>query len=290
MARYWPANINLASFKAHQLLSFAPKQIYEEPMITIDLNADLGEADNAAWARAEYAMLEYVSSATIACGGHAGTPTSMQHMVRGAKTFGTAIGAHPSYPDKVHFGRRSLVLGDDLSRAALENSLLEQITTLAEIAANEESFISYVKPHGALYNDAVIDPIKADLIVRNVAMIDPALIILGPPNSELKKAAKAYSLNFIAEGFIDRRYTDAGHLQSRSIDGAVIPSQTQRLVQAKKLVAKGVVTTDTGRDIPLAVQSLCLHGDSNDAVDTARLVRREIEAIGAKIEAFSYAP
>ena len=287
MARYWPANINLASFKAHQLLSFAPKQIYEEPMTTIDLNADLGEADNAAWARAEYAMLEYVSSATIACGGHAGTPTSMQHMVRGAKTFGTAIGAHPSYPDKVHFGRRSLVLGDDLSRAALENSLLEQITTLAEIAANEESFISYVKPHGALYNDAVIDPIKADLIVRNVAMIDPALIILGPPNSELKKAAKAYSLNFIAEGFIDRRYTDDGHLQSRKIEGAVIKDQKARLIQAKKLVTLQSVTTASGKELPIAVKTLCLHGDSAGAVETARLARREIEAAGLKIKAFA---
>lgn len=257
-------------------------------MKSIDLNADLGEADNADWARNEAEMLRYITSANIACGGHAGTEKSMRHMVRGAKENGVVIGAHPSYPDKAHFGRKSMTLGDDISAEGLKTSLLEQITTLAEIAAEEDMFISYVKPHGALYNDAVKDVEKADLVAEVISIIDPRLIFMGGPNSEMGKAAKRYNLKFIAEGFIDRRYTDDGHLQSRALDGAVIKDQKSRLIQAKKLVTMQSVTTASGKDLPLKVKTLCLHGDSAGAVETARLARREIEAVGVKIRAFAH--
>ena len=257
-------------------------------MTSIDLNADLGEADNADWALNEAKMLLYISSANIACGGHAGTEKSMRHTVRGAKENGVVIGAHPSYPDKAHFGRRSMTLGEDITAEDLKSSLLEQITTLAEIAAEEEMFISYVKPHGALYNDAVIDAQKADLIAEVIAAIDPRLILMGGPNSEMGKAAKTHGLKFIAEGFIDRRYTDEGHLQSRSIDGAVIKDQKARLIQAKKLVTLQRVTTASGKELHVKVKTLCLHGDSAGAVETARLARREIEAAGVKIKAFAH--
>lgn len=258
-------------------------------MRSIDLNADLGEADNASWVAAETEMLRYISSANIACGGHAGTEKSMRHMVRGAKQHGVAIGAHPSYPDKAHFGRKSMVLGEDISKDELKASLLEQITTLAEIAAEEETFITYVKPHGALYNDSVRNADTADLIAEVIAAIDPNLIFMGGPNCEMGFAAKRHKLKFIAEGFIDRRYTDDGHLQSRAIDGAVIESQKARLIQAKKLVTLQCVTTASGQELPIAVKTLCLHGDSDGAVETARLARREIEAAGVKIKAFSHA-
>ncbi|MEP3890002.1 MAG: 5-oxoprolinase subunit PxpA [Hellea sp.] len=257
-------------------------------MRSIDLNADLGEADNASWAAAESEMLRYISSANIACGGHAGTEKSMRHMVRGAKQHGVVIGAHPSYPDKAHFGRKSMTLGTDIIEDDLKTSLLEQITTLAEIAAEEEAFIAYVKPHGALYNDAVKDAATANLIAEVIAAIDPKLIFMGGPNCEMGLAAKRHKLKFIAEGFIDRRYTDDGHLQSRAIEGAVIESQKARLIQAKKLVTLGRVTTASGQELPIAVKTLCLHGDSAGAVETARLARREIEAAGVKIKAFSH--
>jgi len=193
--------------------------------------------------------------------GHAGTETSMRHMVRGTKENGVVIGAHPSYPDKAHFGRRSMTLGEDISREDLTASLMEQITRLAEIAAEEECFIAYVKPHGALYNDAVRDSEKANLIAEVIAAIDPKLIFMGGPNSEMGAAAKRHRLKFIAEGFIDRRYTDDGHLQSRSVEGAVIKSQNARLIQAKKLVTMRSVTTASGKELPIAVKTLCLHGD-----------------------------
>ena len=256
-------------------------------MKSIDLNADLGEADNAEWARNEAEMLRYITSANIACGGHAGTETSMRRMVRGAKQHGVVIGAHPSFPDKAHFGRKSMALGSDITAEDLKASLMEQITQLAEIAAEEETFISYVKPHGALYNDAVGDAEKANLMAEVCAAIDPKLIFMGGPNSEMGKAAKRHKLKFIAEGFIDRRYTDEGHLQNRSIKGAVIESQKARLIQAKKIVTMQSVTTASGAELPLKVKTLCLHGDSGGAVETARLARREIEAAGVKIKAFA---
>jgi len=253
------------------------------------LNADLGEADNADWARNEAEMLRYITSANIACGGHAGTEKSMRHMVRGAKENGVVIGAHPSYPDKAHFGRKSMMLGEDITAEDLKSSLLEQITKLAEIAAEEDAFISYVKPHGALYNDAVADAEKAELIADVITAIDPKLIFIGGPNCEMGLAAKRHKLKFIAEGFIDRRYTDDGHLQSRSIEGAVIKDQKARLIQAKKLVTMQSVTTASGKELPIDVKTLCLHGDSAGAVETARLARREIEAAGVKIKAFARA-
>jgi len=258
-------------------------------MRPIDLNADLGEADNAGWAESEYAMLQYISSANIACGGHAGTEKSMRRMVRGAQNHGVVIGAHPAYPDKAHFGRKSLTLGTDISASALISSLTQQITQLAEIAASEDSFIAYVKPHGALYNDAVTDSEKADLIANTVVVIDPGLILMGAPNSQMELAAKRHGLSFVTEGFIDRRYTDDGHLQSRAIDGAVLKDHSERLEQAKTLALKNTVKTASGKSLSLDVRTLCLHGDSHGAVDTARMVRSELEHIGIKIKAFTHA-
>ncbi len=261
-------------------------------MKTIDLNADLGEADDAPhnreWAASEREMLRYISSANIACGGHAGTEASMRDMVRGAIENGVVIGAHPAFPDKVNFGRRPLKLGADISANVLKTSLIKQIVTLAEIAADEGTFIAYVKPHGALYNDAVIEPEKADLIAEIIAKIDLKLIFMGGPNSEMGKAAKRHNLAFIAEGFIDRRYKDDGHLQSRNIDGAVIKDQSARLAQARQLATAQTVTTASGKTIAIPAQTLCLHGDSAGAVETARLARREIEAAGLTIKAFAH--
>jgi len=258
-------------------------------MESIDLNADLGEADNAEWAKSEREMLRYITSANIACGGHAGTPKSMRHMIRGAINNNVVIGAHPSYPDKVHFGRKSMTLDKDISIEGLKTSLLEQITTLAEIAAEEGASIAYVKPHGALYNDAVVDIDKANLIAEVIAAIDSELGFMGAPNSEMETAAKLHKLRFIAEGFIDRRYIDEGHLQSRNIDGAVIKDQGPRLIQARRLVTMQSVITASGNELALDVKTLCLHGDSSGAVETARLARIEIESAGVKIKAFAHA-
>lgn len=255
-------------------------------MKTIDLNADIGEADTPEWEAAEAAILSYISSANIACGGHAGDDASMRKTVRGALAKGVAIGAHPAYPDRENFGRRSLELDKDIGEDELAGSLKTQITRLMAIALDEGARVTYVKPHGQLYNDAVGDRRKAHLIARVIADIDPKLILLGGPNSEMGKAAAAHGLSFIAEGFIDRRYSDEGHLISRQQPGAVIADQAARMEQARRLATTGEVETASGGSLNIKARSLCVHGDSAGAVETARQARTAIEAQDVTIRAF----
>lgn len=256
-------------------------------MQSIDLNSDIGEAATPSGQTSEREILKYVSSANIACGGHAGNDDTMRATARCAKDNGVVIGAHPGYPDPHNFGRQSMQVSDPAVESLIRLSLTEQIVRLSEICAEEGTHISYVKPHGALYNDAVQSRAHADLIAQVIASIDPDLVFMGGPNSEMKLSAERHSLKFIAEGFIDRRYTDDGHLQSRSIDGAVIKSQTNRMEQARSLVKNQSVITSTGQRISIDAKSLCLHGDSAGAVETARLTRDVIERAGVEIRAFA---
>jgi len=256
-------------------------------METIDLNADIGEADTQEWAASESAIVRAISSANIACGGHAGNKDTMRKTVRNAKAAGVTIGAHPAYPDRKNFGRNSLVLGEDIEAKALMATLRAQILGLAEICSEEDAKLAYVKPHGALYNDSVFDGQKADLIASVIAGIDTNLVFLGGPNSEMAQSAANHNLRFVAEGFIDRRYTDDGHLLSRKIDGAVIKNQDERLQQARALATTGSVKTHSGKSLILKTGSLCVHGDSAGAVETARLARAAIEAEGLAIKAFA---
>lgn len=256
-------------------------------MKTIDLNADIGEANTPEWAASEAAIISAISSANIACGGHAGDDASMRLTVRNAKSAGVTIGAHPAYPDRDNFGRTSLILGQDIEKNALKETLRIQILNLAEICAREEVKLAYVKPHGALYNDSVFDAGKADLIAEVIADLNMGLVFLGGPKSQMGRAATDHKLEFIAEGFIDRRYTDDGHLLSRKIDGAVIKDQSERLAQARALATTGQVQTHSGKVLKLKTGSLCVHGDSAGAVETARQARAAIEAEGLTIKAFA---
>lgn len=256
-------------------------------MKTIDLNADIGEADTSEWAKSEAEILTAISSANIACGGHAGDAASMRRTVANAKAEGVTIGAHPAYPDRANFGRMSLVIGEDIDAKALTETLRVQILDLTEICTTEGTAFKYVKPHGALYNDAVMDDYKAQLICDVIARLEMNLVLLGGPNSEMTKAAKAFDLRFVAEGFIDRRYTDDGHLLSRKFEGAVIGDQDERLAQAQNLATTGRVQTASGNSLTLQTGSLCVHGDSAGAVETARQARAVIEAAGLTIKAFA---
>ena len=253
----------------------------------IDLNADIGEANNADWEWAEAQIVMAISSANIACGGHAGDDETMRTTVQACKANGVVIGAHPAYPDRENFGRKSLVLGQDIHASQLSRSLTAQIVRLTEIAAEHDMAVSYVKPHGALYNDAVKDMEKASLIAKVIKDIDPKLILLGGPNSCMQIAAQTAGLGFIAEGFIDRRYTDDGHLQPRSQDGAVIKDTQERLSQACRLAKDGTVESVTGNVLDIQARSLCLHGDSAGAVETAWQARKAIEALGIQIQPFA---
>nr|MBA3948422.1 LamB/YcsF family protein [Acidobacteriota bacterium] len=179
----------------------------------IDLNADMGEG-----AGADEALLGVVSSANIACGAHAGDPSLMRRTVRAARASGVAIGAHPGFPDREHFGRRELSMGAQ----AIEDSVIYQIAALAGIAAAEGAALAHVKPHGALYNMAANDLAMADAIASAIAIFDPSLVMVGLPASALARAAEKAGLAFAAEGFADRAYEPDGSLVARSTPGALI--------------------------------------------------------------------
>lgn len=258
-------------------------------MRSIDLNADTGEADTPQWRSVEAKVLSQITSANIACGGHAGDDETMKRTIALAAKSNVNIGAHPAYPDKENFGRKSLKIGANISRSNLRNTLLAQITRLSEIAALQGQAVTYVKAHGALYNDAVFDPEKADLIASVVASLDPFLWLMGAPNSQLTRAAKSHGLSFVAEGFVDRRYTDDGHLQSRKEDGAVIADQSDRENQACALLKREPIPTASNGRLKLNVDTLCLHSDSPGADVTAKLIRKTLESRGAQIKAFTHA-
>ncbi len=257
------------------------------PEKTIDLNVDIGEAEDEAGIASECAILQFVSSASIACGGHRGDEQSMARMVAHARHHRVQIGAHPSYPDREGFGRISQRLDVDIDTGELSASLLQQIMRLAIIAARGGEYIYYVKPHGALYNDAVNSRPHADLIASVIALLDKRLGFMGAPNSEMEKAAKRFDLRFIPEGFIDRRYTDDGHLQSRTIDGAVIEGIDARMAQLRALITDGRVTTASGKTLLIKCESLCLHGDSADVLLTAKRAHGTIAEAGMAVRAFN---
>jgi len=229
--------------------------------LTIDLNADLGDP-------CDQELLRIVSSCNIACGGHAGDAASMRATLLSALDNDVSIGAHPSYPDREGFGRRSAYLSGE----ALFESLTAQINALKSVAGEAGAQLSHVKPHGALYNDAVNDRTLADLIARAVLAAVPDAAFVGLPDSELQQAAAGHGLTFIAEGFIDRAYQDNGQLVPRSEPGAVHNSLELVLPQAVSLVGK--------------VDTLCIHGDTPGAAEAAAAVRAALEKQGVAIRAF----
>lgn len=247
-------------------------------MRRIDLNADMGEYANAAEQANEAALMPLVSSCSIACGGHAGDAETMRATIRLAKSHGVSIGAHPSYPDREGFGRRSLEIGAE----ELLASLTAQIALLKEIAQEEDVMLAHVKPHGMLYNDAAKDLSLAHV----VAAAAEGLILVGPPGSALETAAAERGSPFAAEGFVDRLYLASGALTPRSEPGAIIASIEARAKQALAIAERQKVTASDGA-LFVRAQTLCIHSDSPGAADTARAVRNALEGAGFAIRSFT---
>lgn len=237
--------------------------------LLIDLNSDLGEMPDPLSRQRDIDILSIVSSCNIACGGHAGDEESMRLMIIHAAKNKVRIGAHPSYPDKENFGRQSI----QIDAITLRNSLHQQIGTIIAIAKEESERITYVKPHGALYNDCADDTALAQILVRVIKDIDNGLSIMGLPNSQLEKAAQEHNIGYIAEAFIDRRYTLHSRLQSRSKEGAVITDKEQQRLQTLALIKGHPITTAEGKQISIKAQSLCMHSDSPDALANAEYIR-----------------
>ncbi|ATW05175.1 5-oxoprolinase subunit PxpA [Sphingorhabdus sp. YGSMI21] len=243
----------------------------------IDLNADLGEDESPDGIARDIAIMNVVSSCNIATGGHAGSEKSMRTMLSAAKAKAIAPGAHPSYPDRAGFGRTSM----NITLTDLVVSLTEQLRTIAAIAAEVGVALTHIKPHGALYNDAQDDPDLARLLVDIASQ--SRLPLMGMAGSLIQQASSEGNIGFITEAFIDRRYTSEGRLVPRSEAGAVIAQEDQRIRQGLDLARGAALTTQDGSTLTVPAQSLCLHSDSDGALETATKMRRALEQAGMVI-------
>jgi len=237
----------------------------------IDLNADLGEG-----CAYDAELMAVVTSCNIACGGHAGDAASMRTALKLAHENGVAAGAHPSFPDRENFGRTA----SDLSGAALEDALTEQVSDLKALAHEMGVSLTHLKPHGALYNMAAKDANLAQSIVSVLAEQLPEAALFGPPESELQNAANAREIPFVAEGFADRAYETDGRLRDRKLDGAVIHAPEDQTRQAIKIATTQMVETFDGETLALPVATICVHGDTPAALDAAMAIKAALEDHG----------
>lgn len=252
-------------------------------MGAVDLNSDLGESYGVWTLGDDEAMLAVVSSANVACGFHAGDPTTLRAVCRAAAEREVAIGAQVSFPDLLGFGRRHLTIEPE----ALEDLVLYQIGALDGIARAAGTRVSYVKPHGALYHAAHRDPAQASAIVAAARSYDDDLAILGLPDSELLAAADRAGLNPVAEAFADRAYRRDGTLVSRSEPGAVLNDPELIAARILRLVERQEVVTIDGAPIPVRAESICIHSDTDRAVEIAVAVRSILIQAGVSIAAFA---
>lgn len=242
--------------------------------LAVDINCDLGEG-----AGNDAQLMSWVSSANIACGGHAGDEATMRETVRLAKKRGVAIGAHPGFADREHFGRRELAL----SPAEIVSLVRTQVEALRMIAQGEGAVVTHVKPHGALYNLAARDAVVADAIAEAVAGVDARLWLYGLSGGALLKAGQARGLRVGAEVFADRTYQDDGSLTQRSRPDALVTEVGAAVAQVLRMARDGVVRSVNGRDVAIVADTICVHGDGAHAVEFARELRAALEAAGVVV-------
>lgn len=254
--------------------------------MSIDLNCDMGESFGAYTIGADEAVMPSITSANVACGFHGGDPSVMRRTVRLARDYGVAVGAHPSFPDLVGFGRREM----RVSPQDVEDMVLYQVGALAAVARSEGLRLAHVKPHGALYNMAVKDRSVADPIARAVASFDRALILFALPNSDLARAGQAAGLHVALEGFADRAYEPDGSLTPRSRDGAVIHDEETVLRRAVRMATDGVVVATDGSELAMHVDTICTHGDTPGAQLLTQALRVGLERAGIKVAAVAALP
>ena len=247
----------------------------------VDLNSDLGESFGAWTMGDDAAMLPLVSSANLACGFHAGDPLGMLTACRTALAHGVTIGAHPSYRDRVGFGRRDM----EIAPEELGAELLYQVGGLVGVAESIGARVAYVKPHGALYTRMAVDPAIADVVAEAAATL--ALPVLGPPLSAVETACSRAGVRFVREAFADRAYLADGTLAPRGLPGAVITDPSEVADRAERIVTDGEVTALDGSTVGVRVDSLCVHGDTVGAVQLAHAVRHALTRAGVRIAAFA---
>lgn len=249
---------------------------------TVDLNSDVGESFGRWELGDDEAVLAEVTSANVACGFHAGDPTTLRRTCAWAVERDVVIGAQVGYRDLAGFGRRFI----DVEPAELADDVLYQVGALEAMARAAGGRVAYVKPHGALYNTVVHHEAQADAVVAAVRAYDAGLPLLGLPGSVLLAKAEAAGLRTVTEAFADRAYTPEGTLVSRREPGAVLHDPEDVAARVVRLVTTGRLTAVDGSEIAVAADSVCVHGDSPGAVAMAQAVRAGLEAAGVTLRSF----
>ena len=252
-------------------------------MFRVDLNSDLGESFGNYSLGMDEEILKYVSSANVACGWHAGDPMVMERTVALAKRCGTAVGAHPGFPDLMGFGRRNMAVAPEEAKAYVKYQL-------GALYAFTESYgmkIQHVKPHGALYNMAAVDEKLAAALCEAVYDVDRDIIFMGLAGSKMIEAAEKTGLKAASEVFADRAYNDDGTLVSRRLPGAVIKDKELAIWRVVRMVREGLVESISGKSIPIRADSICVHGDNPEALEFVRNIRQSLTAEGVEIRSLS---
>ncbi|MCI1877849.1 MAG: 5-oxoprolinase subunit PxpA [Leuconostoc mesenteroides] len=237
-------------------------------MIKVDFNSDLGESFGNYKIGLDSEILHQVTSANVACGFHAGDASIMAQTVQLALDKGVAIGAHPGFPDLQGFGRRKI----EMNTSDITDIVAYQVGALSAFTPDHK--LHHVKAHGALYNMAAKDRLIADAVITGIKLVDPQTIVYGLANSELIKAAQNANMKFAQEVFADRNYQSDGSLVPRSQPNAVISNPAEAAQRALEMVEKKSVVSVTGEVVPLAVDSICVHGDNHSAVDLAIEIKK----------------
>jgi UPF0271 protein len=247
----------------------------------VDINCDMGESFGAYAIGADNEVLPHVTSANIACGFHGGDPSVMRNTVAEAKKQGVAVGAHPSLPDLVGFGRRVM----QVSAQEVYDLVIYQVGALLGFARAAGAELQHVKPHGALYNMAAAQPVLADAIARAVHDVDADLLLYGLAGSQLLAAAARADITSASEVFADRNYLHDGALVSRQRPDAMVTDVDEAVRRAVRMVREGVVADVDGEDITIRADTICIHGDGPNAADIARGLRAGLEAARVEVRA-----
>jgi 5-oxoprolinase (ATP-hydrolysing) subunit A len=251
-------------------------------MKRIDLNCDMGEVPEAIFDGTQESLMRYLTSASVACGGHAGDLRTMKATIEQALRWKLAVGAHPGYPDRANFGRVKL----NLPPGAIADSVFEQVRALAEVAAGCGASVTYVKPHGALYNQAATNRVLAQAIADGVARWNRQVAIVGLAGSLMLNVFREAGFRVAAEAFADRRYEIDGSLRPRKFEDALIRDPAEAGQQALSIAERGMVVARGGTEIAANAQTICIHGDTPGAPAIAAAVAQALQKAGVELRPF----
>ncbi len=250
---------------------------------TIDLNADLGERPHALHDGTEEHIIRMISSANIACGGHAGDESTMAQTLALCAQHSVSLGAHPSFPDRANFGRIEM----PMTANEITQSVFEQVRDLGRIAEAQRMTLQHVKPHGALYNLAARNKRIAEAVARGIIKWSRDLILVGMAHSAMLEVAHAMGLRVVAEAFIDRVYEAEGTLRSRTHADALLSSPQAACAQALRIIKEHSVLAHNGAVVPLVAETLCMHSDTPNALAVLTALREKLREENIEVAAFA---